>query len=76
MANTFGDAVIGQIDPMSDGDALNIFFVDDSGVARKKIAEVLDKLAVKHKHAQNGMEAWTRLSGMAAHAQQTGHQRA
>jgi two-component system chemotaxis response regulator CheV len=41
-------------------------------VARKKIAEVLDKLAVRHKHAQNGMEAWTRLSGMAAHAQQTG----
>ncbi len=72
MANTFGDAVIGQIDPMSDGDALNIFFVDDSGVARRKIAEVLDKLAVRHKHAQNGMEAWTRLSGMAAHAQQTG----
>jgi two-component system chemotaxis response regulator CheV len=73
MSNTFGDAVIGQIDPMSDGHALNIFFVDDSMVARKKIAEVIDKLAVKHKHAQNGMEAWTRLSGMAAHAQQTGH---
>ena len=72
MANTFGDAVVGQIDPMSDGDALNIFFVDDSMVARKKIAEVLDKLAVRHRHAQNGMEAWTRLSGMAAHAQQTG----
>jgi hypothetical protein len=33
---------------------------------------VLDKLAVSHKHATNGMEAWTRLSGMAAHAQQTG----
>jgi two-component system chemotaxis response regulator CheV len=72
MANTFGDAVIGQIDPVADGDAVNIFFVDDSGVARRKIAEVLDKLSVKHKHAQNGMEAWTRLSGMAAHAQQTG----
>ena len=73
MANTFGDAVVGHIDPMADGESLNIFFVDDSLVARKKIIEVLDKLAVKHKHAQNGMEAWTRLSGMAAHAQQTGH---
>ena len=72
MANTFGEALIGQIDPMAGGDALNIFFVDDSLVARKKIAEVLDKLAVKHKHAQNGLEAWTRLSGMAAHAQQAG----
>ena len=72
MANTFGDAVIGQIDPVADGDAVNIFFVDDSSVARRKITEVLDKLSVRHKHAQNGMEAWTRLSGMAAHAQQTG----
>jgi two-component system chemotaxis response regulator CheV len=53
-------------------DEHNVFFVDDSAVARKKIAEVLDKLGVKHKHAQNGMEAWTRLSGMAAHSQHTG----
>lgn len=72
MANTFGEAVIGQIDKMSSDDEYNIFFVDDSAIARKKIAEVLEKLGVKHKHAQNGMEAWTRLSGMAAHAQQTG----
>jgi CheY-like chemotaxis protein len=49
---------------------MNVFFVDDSVVARKKIAEVLDKLAVNHKFAQNGMEAWTRLSGMASRAQQ------
>lgn len=72
MANTFGEAVIGQIEKMGGEDDYNIFFVDDSAVARKKIAEVLEKLGVKHKHAQNGMEAWTRLSGMAAHAQQTG----
>ncbi len=72
MANTFGEAVIGQIDRLQDADGYNVFFVDDSVVARKKIAEVLDKLGVKHKHAQNGMEAWTRLVGMAAHAQQTG----
>jgi two-component system chemotaxis response regulator CheV len=51
---------------------MSVFFVDDSTSARKKIAEVLDKLGVKHKHAQNGLEAWTRLSGMATHAQQTG----
>jgi two-component system chemotaxis response regulator CheV len=73
LANTFGEAEIGQIDQMSGGESMNVFFVDDSLVARKKIAEVLDKLAVNHKFAQNGMEAWTRLSGMAARAQQTGH---
>jgi two-component system, chemotaxis family, chemotaxis protein CheV len=72
LANTFGEGIIGQIDRMHDADNLNVFFVDDSSVARKKIAEVLDKLGVKHKHAQNGMEAWTRLSGMAAHMQQAG----
>lgn len=72
MANTFGEAVIGQIERMQNADNFNVFFVDDSAVARKKIAEVLEKLGVKHKHAQNGMEAWTRLSGMATHVQQTG----
>jgi two-component system chemotaxis response regulator CheV len=49
-----------------------VFFVDDSAVARKKIAEVLDKLNIKHKHAPTALEAWTRLLGMAAHAQQIG----
>jgi two-component system chemotaxis response regulator CheV len=71
MANTFGEAKIGQIEKMGGEQEFNIFFVDDSAVARKKIAEVLEKMDVRHKHAQNGMEAWTRLSGMAAHAQQT-----
>ena len=73
MANTFGEALVGQIEKMGGDEEFNIFFVDDSAVARKKIAEVLEKLGVKHKHAQNGMEAWTRLSGMAQHAQQTNH---
>jgi two-component system chemotaxis response regulator CheV len=73
MADTFGEAMVGQIDKIGGEDEYNLFFVDDSAVARKKIAEVLEKMGVRHKHAQNGMEAWTRLSGMAAHAQQTGH---
>jgi two-component system chemotaxis response regulator CheV len=73
MADTFGEVVVGHIDPISDGRDLSIFFADDSAMARKKITEVLEKLGVKHKHAQNGMEAWTRLSGMAAHAQNTNH---
>ncbi|AVZ79022.1 fused signal transduction protein/response regulator [Zoogloeaceae bacteirum Par-f-2] len=72
LANTFGEAVIGNIAPIVGGHEVNVFFVDDSAVARRKIAEVLDKLGVKHKHAQNGLEAWTRLEGMASHAHQTG----
>ncbi|NMG43718.1 response regulator [Aromatoleum toluvorans] len=72
LATTFGDAVVGNITPIPDGQNYDVFYVDDSGVARRKIAEVLDKLGVKHKHAINGLEAWTRLQGMAGHAQQTG----
>jgi len=72
LANTFGDQVVGNIEAIHGGDTYNVFFVDDSAVARRKISEVLDKLGVRHKHAQNGMEAWTRLEGMAGHAQQTG----
>ena len=72
LANTFGEAAIGHIEPLGAERTVNVFFVDDSAVARRKIAEVLDKLGVQHKHAVNGLEAWTRLEGMASHAQQTG----
>lgn len=72
LANTFGEAVIGEIPSVDSEREMNIFFVDDSSVARKKIAEVLDKLGVRHKHALNGLEAWTRLQGMASHSQASG----
>jgi two-component system chemotaxis response regulator CheV len=72
MANTFGDGGVGNIDRMPEGDDLNVFFVDDSSVARRKIAEVIDCMGVHHKHANNGAEAWARLSGMAQHSHTTG----
>ena len=61
LASTFGEAVVGQIHPLEGAGDVNVFFVDDSAVARKKIAETLDKLGVRHKHALNGLEAWTRF---------------
>lgn len=72
LSNAFGEAVIVDIPPAQLAEEISIFFVDDSIVARKKITEVLDKLGVKHKHATNGLEAWTRLQAIAAHAQQMG----
>jgi two-component system chemotaxis response regulator CheV len=72
LSNAFGEAVIVDVQPARVKEETNVFFVDDSIVARKKIAEVLDKLGVKHKHANNGAEAWTRLQAIAAHARQTG----
>ena len=74
LANAFGEAMIVDIPPASVDPDTSIFFVDDSIVARRKISEVLDKLGVRHKHATNGLEAWTRLQGIAAHAQQMGHE--
>ncbi|PKO33443.1 MAG: fused signal transduction protein/response regulator [Betaproteobacteria bacterium HGW-Betaproteobacteria-7] len=72
LANAFGEVLIVDIAPARVSADTSVFFVDDSIVARRKIAEVLDKLGVRHKHATNGMEAWTRLQGIAAHAQQSG----
>ena len=72
LANAFGEAIIIDIPPAQVSEDIGVFFVDDSVVARRKITEVLDKLGVKHKHATNGVEAWSRLQGLAAHAQQTG----
>lgn len=74
LANAFGEAMIIDIPPARIEEDVSVFFVDDSVVARRKISEVLDKLGVRHKHATNGMEAWTRLQGIAAHTQQTGRQ--
>ncbi len=72
LSNAFGEAMIVDISPARVDPDTSVFFVDDSIVARRKISEVLDKLGVRHKHATNGMEAWTRLKGIAAHAQQSG----
>jgi len=72
MASTFGEPLVADVAPVMDEVEHHVFFVDDSAVARKKITEVLDQMGIKHKHALNGQEAWTRLSGMAAHAQLVG----
>jgi len=72
LANAFGEAMIVDIPPARVDPDTSVFFVDDSIVARRKISEVLDKLGVRHKHATNGLEAWTRLQGIAAHALQMG----
>ena len=72
LANAFGEAMIVDIPPARVEVGTSVFFVDDSVVARRKISEVLDKLGVRHKHATNGMEAWTRLQGLATHASQIG----
>lgn len=72
LANAFGDAVVGNVERVQSDRELCVFFADDSMVARRKIAEVLDKMGVKHIQANNGHEAWERLRAMADVAQSTG----
>lgn len=72
LANAFGEAIIVDVAPARVSEEVGVFFVDDSVVARRKITEVLDKLGLKHKHATNGAEAWTRLQSIAAHSSQMG----
>jgi two-component system chemotaxis response regulator CheV len=69
LASAFGEDVVGNVDKVERGHEICVFFADDSAVARKKITEVLDKMGVKHMHANNGQEAWERLKGLADAAQ-------
>ncbi|MGB8516472.1 MAG: chemotaxis protein [Gallionella sp.] len=72
LANAFGEAIVGNVERVESNRDLCIFFADDSMVARRKIAEVLDKMGVKHIAAHNGREAWDRLKSMADAAQTAG----
>jgi len=72
LANAFGDAVVGNVERVESEHDLCVFFADDSMVARRKIAEVLDRMGVKHIQANNGHEAWERLRAMADTAQSVG----
>lgn len=72
LANAFGEAVVGNVERVQSEHDLCIFFADDSMVARRKIAEVLDKMGIKHIQATNGHEAWERLQAMADSAHNAG----
>lgn len=72
LADAFGESAIGNIAKVESERDLCIFFADDSAVARRKIAQVLDKMAVRYVHAANGNKAWDRLRTMADKAQSAG----
>jgi two-component system chemotaxis response regulator CheV len=72
LANAFGEEPVPELDPVDSERDHTVFFVDDSLVARKEIAQVLDRLGVRYHQATNGKEAWERLRGMAGRAQVEG----
>lgn len=71
LATAYGETEVPELTPAASSEA-TVFFADDSAVARKEIARVLDKLGVRYQQAKNGREAWERLQGIAAHAAATG----
>ena len=72
LANAFGEAVVGNVERVESEHELCVFFADDSMVARRKVAEVLDKMGVKHVQANNGNDAWDKLKSMADAAGNSG----
>jgi two-component system chemotaxis response regulator CheV len=71
LSNVIGEDVVPHLEAV-DGDKTppTIFFADDSGLARKKIMEVLDKMKVPYQYAINGKEAWDKLSALAGRSDQ------
>ncbi len=72
LSNAFGEAIVGNVERVDVGREVCVFFADDSMVARRKIAEVLDKMGVKHIQSNSGREAWERLQTMADAASSIG----
>ncbi len=73
LASAFGEEAVPDMATLESTEENTIFFVDDSMVARKEISQVLDKLGVKYHQANNGLEGWDRLKGLASRAQAEGH---
>lgn len=70
LAQALGDTVMPDIARMDSAIDRYIFFADDSQVARKSIVSVLDRMGIKYHQANNGLDAWDKLKGLAARAQQ------
>lgn len=71
LSNVIGEDVVPHLEAV-DGERTppTIFFADDSGLARKKIMEVLDKMKIPYQYAINGKEAWDKLSALAGRSDQ------
>ena len=68
LVEVLGEKAMPQLPQMDPGREATVFFADDSSVARKEIVSVLDKLGVKYIQANDGLEAWDKLTNMANRA--------
>lgn len=68
LVSAFGEGEVPDLPGLQSDETHTVFFVDDSVVARKEIAQVLDRLGVRYHQANNGKEAWERLKALAGRA--------
>ncbi len=68
LAEVLGEKPLPPLPRIDSEQEATVFFADDSTVARKEILMVLDKLGAKHIQANDGLEAWDKLQGMANRA--------
>jgi two-component system chemotaxis response regulator CheV len=70
LANVIGEDIVPNLEPLETRNPVSVFFADDSGIARKKIIEVLEKMKLPYQYAVNGAEAWEKLKAIAGRADQ------
>jgi two-component system chemotaxis response regulator CheV len=70
LVNVIGEDAVPNLEPVETRNPVSIFFADDSGIARKKIIEVLEKMKLPYQYAVNGAEAWEKLKSLANRADQ------
>ncbi len=70
LANVIGEDVVPNLEPLETRNPVSVFFADDSGIARKKIIEVLEKMKLPYQYAVNGAEAWEKLKAVAGRSDQ------
>jgi two-component system chemotaxis response regulator CheV len=68
LAEVLGEKPVPTLPKVDTRQNLTVFFADDSSVARKEITNVLEKLGLKYIQANDGLEAWNKLQGIANRA--------
>ncbi len=68
LSEVLGEKLMPSMPKVDPAQNLTVFFADDSTVARKEIVLVLDRLGIKYIQANDGLEAWTKLQGIATRA--------
>lgn len=72
LADVIGIPALPDLPQIAADQEAMVFFADDSAVARKEIAMVLEKMGIRYFQANDGQDAWERLKELAARAEAEG----